>query len=108
MTSEPWAWQASAIEAQPSAQRSANGARSYGQSLACALAPSVTMIPHPPAARRRVVGGVAWREAAVVVAEVGDVRAEHDAVRRGGATQAERFEQSHDPLIMVGGRLSTP
>ena len=38
----------------PSGARSAaaSGARSYGQSLSCTLAPSVTMMPQPPAARR--------------------------------------------------------
>ena len=38
--------------AHPGPQRAASGARSYGQSDACTLAPSVTTIPQPPRARR--------------------------------------------------------
>jgi ribosomal protein L12E/L44/L45/RPP1/RPP2 len=52
ITSAPWAWHAAAMACHPAAQRSANGARSYGQSLLCTLAPSVTTMPAPPPARR--------------------------------------------------------
>ena len=52
MTSAPCGWQAAAIDAHPSRHRAASGARSYGQSDSCTLAPSITIVPHPPRARR--------------------------------------------------------
>ena len=51
ITSVPWAWHASTIAASRR-RRVASGARSYGQSLSCTLAPSVTIMPQPPRARR--------------------------------------------------------
>ena len=51
-TTEPCSWHAAATAAHPSPQRSASGARSYGQSDGWTLAPSTTIVPHPPLARR--------------------------------------------------------
>jgi hypothetical protein len=51
-TSEPCGRQAPTIAAQPSPHRSASGARSYGQSDGWTEAPSTTIVPQPPRARR--------------------------------------------------------
>ena len=51
-----------------------------------------------------VVGDVPGGELAVVVAEVGDVRAEHDPVRRLAGAEGERVEQPHGAVPSgVGG-----
>ena len=63
------------------AHRSASGARSYGQSDSWTQAPSDHDRAAAAARPALVVGHVAGRDRAVVVAEIGDVRAEHDAVR---------------------------
>ncbi len=52
MTSAPWRPHAVVIADQPSPALSASGARSYGQSDSCTLAPSMTIVPQPPLARR--------------------------------------------------------
>ncbi len=52
-----------------------------------------------------VVGDVAGREPAVVVTEVGDVRAEQDPVRCRPGTERERLEELH-PGTRMGGRVS--
>ena len=41
------------IADQPAPQRSASGARSYGQSDACTDAPSITIVPQPPGGASR-------------------------------------------------------
>ena len=52
MTIAPWRPHAVVIADQPSPARAASGARSYGQSDSCTLAPSTTIVPQPPRARR--------------------------------------------------------
>ena len=52
MTSAPCGRQAATIDAHPAVATDASGARSYGQSDSWTLAPSTTIVPQPPRARR--------------------------------------------------------
>ena len=63
------------------------------------IAPSITIVPHPPRGTPLVVGDVAGGQRAVVVAQVGDVRAEHDPVRCRAGPEGERGEESASPRV---------
>ena len=88
-TSAPCGRQAAATAAQPGVGPCAPAAPARRASRdGWTLAPSTTIVPQPPAGPAPVVGDVTVGKRAVVVAEVGHVRAEQDPVRRRPGTRA--------------------